>query len=178
MSLKDTVDDELNLKEQLEKIAKESIGKATRKTGIEDLNVDEIAKNFQKTLLDMLKPFSDKIEEYQAVIKEMGGITALLTMAWNVEEETVDVITFESLIAWSKRHFNQNKHSAVCFLVPKKTDHDSQRTDRIKEYNLFFLNKNNKPILDGSEAHKIFYAKTVDADLKAQLADKNMLLLK
>ena len=108
----------------------------------------------------------------------MGGITALLTMAWNVEEETVDVITFESLIAWSKRHFNQNKHSAVCFLVPKKTDHDSQRTDRIKEYNLFFLNKNNKPILDGSEAHKIFYAKTVDADLKAQLADKNMLLLK
>ena len=143
MSLKDTVDDELNLKEQLEKIAKESIGKATRKTGIEDLNVDEIAKNFQKTLLDMLKTFSDKIEEYQAVIKETGGIVALLKTAWNLEEESVDVITFESLIAWSKRHFNQNRHSAVCFLVPKKTNHDSQRTDGIKERPLMQTLKRN-----------------------------------
>ncbi len=178
MSLEDMVDDGFNLKEELERMAKESIGRATNKTRIDNLNIEEIAKNFQKTLLDMLKTFSDKIEEYQAVIKETGGIVALLKTAWNLEEESVDVITFESLIAWSKRHFNQNRHSAVCFLVPKKTNHDSQRTDGIKEYNLFFLNKDNKPILDGSEAHKIFYAKTVDADLKAQLADKNMLLLK
>ena len=182
MSLKDMVDDGFNLKEELEKLAKESIGTATNKTHIDNLNIEEIAKNFQKTLLDMLKPFSDKVEEYQSVIKEMGGIGALLKTAWNVEEETVDVITFESLVVWSKKYFKKDKHSAACFLAPKPKSKwipsfGKSDTDSSNEYNLFFLDKNNQPLLDGSEPHKIFYAKTVDADLKAQLADKNMLLL-
>jgi|GEM_PF-1121757 len=182
MSLKDMVDDGFNLKEELEKMAKESIGKVTKKTDTGNFKAEEVAKNFKASLLDMLKPFSDKIEEYQAAIKEMGGIGELLKTAWNVEEETVDVITFESLVVWSKKYFKKDKHSAACFLAPKpkskwvpsfgKSDADSSN-----EYNLFFLDKNNQPLLDGSELHKIFYAKTVDADLKAQLADKNMLLL-
>ena len=182
MSLKDMVDDGFNLKEELEKMAKESIGKVTKKTDTGNFKAEEVAKNFKASLLDMLKPFSDKIEEYQAAIKERGGIGELLKTAWNVEEETVDVITFESLVVWSKKYFKKDKHSAACFLAPKpkskwvpsfgKSDADSSN-----EYNLFFLDKNNQPLLDGSEPHKIFYAKTVDADLKAQLADKNMLLL-
>jgi hypothetical protein len=182
MSLKDFIDDELDLKEQLEKMAKESIGRAMNKTRIDNLDIGEIAKNFQKTLLDMLKPFSDKVDEYQTVIKEMGGISALLKTSWNLEEETVDVVTFESLVVWSKKHFKKDKYSAACFLAPKPKSNDmsshyKDEVDSSNEYNLFFLDKNNQPLLDGSQPHKIFYAKTIDADLKAQLVDKNMLLL-
>jgi len=119
MSLKDMVDDGFNLKEELEKMAKESIGKVTKKTDTGNFKAEEVAKNFKASLLDMLKPFSDKIEEYQAAIKEMGGIGELLKTAWNVEEETVDVITFESLVVWSKKYFKKDKHSAACFLAPK-----------------------------------------------------------
>ena len=130
----------------------------------------------------MIRAFSDKIDEYQTLIKEMGGISALLKMAWNVEEETVEVLTFEALVTWSKRYFNQDKYSAVCFLSPKQKSSQMPPLDKVSsgenEYNLFFLDKNDQPLLDGAEPHKIFYAKALDADLKAQLADKNMLLLK
>ena len=182
MSLKDIVDDGLDLREELKKMAKDSIGSATNKTGIDTLNAEAVAKNFKVTLLDMIRAFSDKIDEYQTLIKEMGGISALLKMAWNVEEETVEVLTFEALVTWSKRYFNQDKYSAVCFLSPKQKSSQMPPLDKVSsgenEYNLFFLDKNNQPLLDGSEPHKIFYAKALDADLKAQLADKNMLLLK
>ena len=182
MSLNDIVDDELDLREELKKMAKDSIGSATNKTGIDNLNAEVVAKNFKVSLLDMIRAFSDKIDEYQTLIKEMGGISALLKMAWNVEEETVEVLTFEALVTWSKRYFNQDKYSAVCFLAPKQKSSQISPLDKVSsgenEYNLFFLDKNDQPLLDGSEPHKIFYAKALDADLKAQLADKNMLLLK
>ena len=182
MSLKDILDDGFNLKEELERMAKESIGKVTKKADTSNFKAEEVAKNFKETLVGMLQPLQEKAGEYQAVIKEMGGIGALLKTAWNLEEETVNVVTFEALVTWSKRHFKKDKYSAACFLAPKQKGRLSSlfgksEPDSLNEYNLFFLDKNNQPLLDGSEPHKIFYAKTVDADIKAQLADKNMLLL-
>lgn len=67
-----------------------------------------------------------------------------------------------------KKNIRPEQHSAAC-LIKSKTK---------GEYHLFFLGKDNKPLLDGSAKHKTFIAKELDDALKAQFSDKTMLLLK
>ena len=98
----------------------------------------------------------------------MGGMGAIFRMAWNVEEEETPLLKFEDVVRFAKTNFNPQKHSAACLTKLKKEN----------EYHLVFLDKNQVPMLDGSEKHKIFYAKALDDSLKAQLQEKDMLVLK
>ena len=155
------------LKERIEKIAKESIGETARKKGNSTSFYDFI-ENFKKCIDSFFNTLKEGASKRLKIIEEMGGMAAIFRMAWNVEEEETPLLKFEDVIRFAKTNFNPAKHSAACFTKLKKEN----------EYHLVFLDKNQEPILDGSEKHKIFYAKALDDSLKAQLQGKDMLLLK
>ena len=115
-----------------------------------------------------LKGFKEIASKISDVIAELGGQGAIFKTAWNVEEEETPILKFEDVVRWAKTNFNPVKHSAVCLT----------RLKTANEYHLVFLDKNQNPLLDGTEKHKIFYAKDLDDALKAQLQGKDMLVLK
>ena len=169
--------DDLNLQEELDKMAKETIGTVGKDAYTENLSTAEVLERFRDTLISMIKPFAEKVDVYMTAIKDMGGFTQLLKTAWNLEEENVAAVSFEDIVTWSKQYFDKESYSAACFLAPQKKGIFSRDTSMPKEYHLFFIDKQKNPLLDGSAPHKIFYAKMLDRDLQVQLSDKNMLLL-
>ncbi len=172
MSLKDILDDGLDLKESIEKIAKETVKDIGKNANVKNIDAGKIANAFKAMLLKKLssigKDISSSIKDYNQIIQEMGGFTEILKTAWNLEEKDVDILTFEMIISWTKQNFNQREYSGACLIRNKSKT----------EYNLFFLDKNDNPLLDGSAKHIIFYSKKIDDDLKMQLSDKDMLLIK
>ncbi|MEL3908314.1 MAG: hypothetical protein P1P64_04795 [Treponemataceae bacterium] len=168
MSFKDWLDDDALFKETIEKMAKESISESNEKSGSSGVSTDDVLKSFEEKLAKILKDFSDKISEFKKRIKDLGGISTILKTAWNLEEEEVELLTFESVVKWAKINVRPEKHSAACLI----------KSEAKGEYHLFFLGKDDKPLLDGSEKHKIFIAKELDDALKSQFSNKSMLLLK
>ena len=166
--LDDMFEDEVALKEKIEEIAKESVGKASRKKA-GNTSPSDLIEDFKASLDDFLKTCKKETDKLLKVIKDLGGQSAIFKKAWNVEEEETPLLKFEDVVRWAKTNVDPDKHSAVCLTRLDKREH---------EYHLVFLNKDNKPLLDGSEKHKIFYAKAVDDALKAQLQGKDMLVLK
>lgn len=156
-----------NLKEKIEKIAKESIWETARKKGNNASSYD-FAENLKKCLDNFFNTLKEGASKRLKIIEEMGGMGAIFRMAWNVEEEETPLLKFEDVVRFAKTNFNPQKHSAACLTKLKKEN----------EYHLVFLDKNQVPMLDGSEKHKIFYAKALDDSLKAQLQEKDMLVLK
>ena len=163
----DIFEDVEKLKERIKQVAKESIGETARKKGKSARSYDFI-EDFKMHLDVFLKGFKEIASKISDVIAELGGQGAIFKTAWNVEEEETPILKFEDVVRWAKTNFNPAKHSAACLIKLKKEN----------EYHLVFLDKNQVPILDGSEKHKIFYAKALDDSLKAQLQEKDMLVLK
>ena len=165
--LDDMFEDVEKLKEKVAEIAKESIGETARKKGNNTSSYDFI-ENFKKCIDSFFNTFKEGASKRLKIIEEMGGMSAIFRMAWNVEEEETPLLKFEDVVRFAKANFNPQKHSAACLTKLKKEN----------EYHLVFLDKKQVPILDGSEKHKIFYAKALDDSLKAQLQEKDMLVLK
>jgi len=163
----DMFEDEDSLKEKIEKMAKESVDEARCKSG-SNTSFDEFVKDFKKNLDAFIKSCKKKADKFSKVIKDLGGQSAIFKKAWNVEEEETPLLKFEDIVRFAKTHINPSKHSAACLT----------RLNKKNEYHLVFLDKNQVPILDGTEKHKIFYAKDLDDALKAQFHGKDMLVLK
>lgn len=168
MSFKDLMDDDLDLKDSIEKIAKDSFDKIIESLDDVKVQVKDVLADFEREFRELLKPVSDNLEHYEKAIDDVGGFESLFREAWNLEVEKVDILTFETVVKWAKQNINQEKHSAACLTETKKSN----------EYNLFFLDKNDKPLLNGSDKHKVFYTNMLDESLSSQLKDKTMLILK
>ena len=112
--------DDLNLQEELDKMAKETIGTVGKDAYTENLSTAEVLERFRDILISMIKPFAEKVDVYMTAIKDMGGFTQLLKTAWNLEEENVAAVSFEDIVTWSKQYFDKESYSAACFLAPQK----------------------------------------------------------
>lgn len=156
--------DKLNIDELVQEVIDELIGK----TDPHEIEGKSILSKFSKALNAFLEKVGDKLGDYQNAIKEMGGTENFLKFLWNLEEENVDILTFEAVVSWAKKNIDSKKHCGACLLESKNKN----------EYHLFFLDKDNQPLLSGKDKHKIFYTTMIDEDLKLQFKNSSMLILK
>lgn len=162
----------MDIKEILKDMADEvieDIGNNITSTNSDPATIEKKFKRILKKKLDELPSMlRTKMEKWEQELKEMGGFSNLLKMAWNFEEETIDVLTFDMVIMWTKKNFNSHVHSGGCLVAD----------DNGKTYHLFFIDKKDKALLSGADRHKMFYAKKIDDDLQKQLANKKMLVIR
>lgn len=129
----------------------------------------------KEQIMDMLNQVANsldgKVKEIQEVIADFGGIEKVAVMLWNLEERTEDTISFEEVLKWLKQNLNPTIHSGGCLYV-------SDTKTLAKDYHVCFLDKNNKPMMDGKEKHLIIHAAKCDKALAEQLGDKNMIVFK
>ena len=61
--------DDLNLQEELDEMAKETIGTIGKDAYTENLSTAEVLERFRDTLISMIKPFAEKVDVYMTAIK-------------------------------------------------------------------------------------------------------------
>ena len=167
-----------NLFPQIKEAAENMIKNVKNKIQEENFAPDENVESIFSTINDFIQEqfenirskLPEKFEQINEGIKQFGGINNVIKYCWVLEERKTNLFTFEQLLEWSKKNLDSTKHSAVCLYVIKKANP--------KEFHVCFLDKNNQPLLKGTDKHLIVYADDIDNDLADLLGTKDMLLLK
>lgn len=134
-------------------------------------NLSTVKKKLEQDIKSKIRETFPNGEEILHSIDE-EGFTTLISYFWNLEEESIEILTLEHVITWIKAHFNSKDHSAACLYIFKTGFLTA------KEYHVCFLDKEERPMLDGSEKHLIVHAKKCDAALLEQIGNKNMVVFK
>ena len=114
-------------------------------------------------------------KELEPVFSDMGS---LLAEAWGLEEKDCDTLAFADCVAWAKKHLSPERHSGVVILRQKNSGEFSAGPQRRRfDIHAYFMDKQNNPILDGSEPHLLAHCDDVDAAMKESFGDKDMILL-
>ena len=156
------------MKQLKEKLQPEIAKIATKLLEVGSLTLEKLSKEFGR-IVECAGEYTESVKQ---AVETNGGLSALTAYLWNLEEQNKDVLTLEDVIKWVKVHFDKTRHSAGCLYVFKAGMFGE------KEYHVCFLSKENEPLLDGSEAHLLVHAKSIDSALAEQLGNKSMVVFK
>ena len=126
-----------------------------------------------EVLKDKVKEISTSINDVSDKIEQTGGWKSFVCTAWNVSECKTAKLNQADVIKWMKENLDTIKKYSGC-LYCKEDGIDSKFLVHI-----FFLDENNKPLLNGAEnPHRIIHTDELDLALKNALGTKNMIIYK
>ncbi len=131
----------------------DQIGKFIKgKAAENDIDFDELSQKFQE---------------------KFGDFKKFLEFAWNCEERTTEILTFQDCVGWIKPKISAEIHSGAVVYKTAKND-GGQKLD----VKISLLDKNGNPLPDSKSPFLIVHCNSIDADLKNAFGDKNMIILR
>ena len=141
---------------------------------------EELLKQVKDTIRVFLKKHGEKFLAYWKELESIvPNMPSLLAEAWGLEEKDCDTLAFDECVSWAKKHLSSERHSGVVILRQENSGEFSAGPQRRRfDIHAYFMDKQNEPILDGSEPHLLAHCDDVDASMKESFGDKDMILLK
>lgn len=141
---------------------------------------EELLKQVKDTIRVFLKKHGEKfLAEWKELKSIVSDMPSLLAEAWGLEEKDCDTLAFDECVSWAKKHLSPERHSGVVILRQKNSGEFSPGPQRRRfDIHAYFMDKQNEPILDGSEPHLLAHCDDVDAAMKESFGDKDMIVLK
>lgn len=124
----------------------------------------------------IINTLKEKVDDFDIVMEEIGGLENLVLLLWSTEEETLDVLTLEAIISWCKENLPKDADKAVVLRLSPENFPDNQEEEYKQVYLTCFLDKNDD-VIENSRM-KYFYANSIDIRLEDSFGDKDMIVLK
>lgn len=137
--------------------------------------VSKCIKEFQEKQGPIIKGLNEVVQHTKEAVKDLNIAFTLdeleqaVKIAWNYQEESCKLYTFEKAIAWFKENLDKNIHSAGCIYK------ESTPTGFV--LHLCFMNSEKKPLLMGDCPHKVVSCYSMDEALTSQFGDKDLIIL-
>lgn len=136
----------------------------------------EAVKLVEEEAPKFLEYAKQKIDGFDKIIEDMGGIGEVFKMLWSTEEEAVDLLTMEMIISWCKESLPKGADKAVVLrLNAEEFMVDDEYSKYHYRYLACFLDENEEMI--GSRM-KYFYTNTIEERLTEAFGDKDMIILR
>lgn len=135
------------------------------------IDYEELLKAIKEMAIDAamtLRKLKKKLQEEYGI--PFDQYEEMIKIAWNYEELNTQEFTQTDAIKWIKGHMDREKHSGACLY--------KDSTSPFITMHLFFLDKENQPLLDASDKHLEVHCKMLDDGLEKQFGDKDTIVFK
>lgn len=127
--------------------------------------------------------FKEFAKKYGAKILEecnkiLSNAPEILAEAWGLEEKNVDTFSLEDCISWAKNNISPEYSSAVVLKQENSPEFSFGERKRRLDIHVYFMDRQNNPVLDGSKPHLLVHCDGLDSSLSEGFGKKDMLVLK